>query len=129
VQQASVSGWAGVEAGTTLWSAKVVNDEAAILEAIHQVLSRARRDLTQRELDTAGEPRITSGHHRGRTVYWPTAMSARTAITRYDEAHARRSSVDDETARVDGPRRVSGARHTGGVTTRALPDLTPEQCG
>jgi len=55
-----------------------------------------RRDLTQRELDTAGEPRITSGHRRGRTVYWPTAMSARTAITRYDEAHARRNSVDDE---------------------------------
>ena len=33
---------------------------------------------------------------RGRTVYWPTAMSARTAITRYDQAHARRNSVGDE---------------------------------
>jgi len=55
-----------------------------------------RRDLTQRELDTAGEPRVTSGHRRGRTVYWPSSMAARTALARYDAAHARRSSVDDE---------------------------------
>ena len=31
------------ESGSTVWSAKVVNDEAAILEAVGQVLSRARQ--------------------------------------------------------------------------------------
>ena len=49
-------GWAGVdvgkahhwvclidEAGSTLWSSKVVNDEAAILDTIAEVLARAQR--------------------------------------------------------------------------------------
>ena len=49
-------GWAGIdvgkahhwvclidEAGSTLWSSKVVNDEAAILDAIAEVLARAQR--------------------------------------------------------------------------------------
>jgi len=31
------------EAGTTVWSAKVVNDEGAIVEAISAVLARAER--------------------------------------------------------------------------------------
>jgi len=48
-------GWAGVdvgkahhwvclidEAGSTLWSSKVVNDEAAILDTIAEVLARAQ---------------------------------------------------------------------------------------
>lgn len=54
MQQPVSRGWAGVdvgkghhwvclidEAGTTLWSAKVVNDEGAILEAVGTVLDRA----------------------------------------------------------------------------------------
>ena len=54
MQQPRSCGWAGVdvgkghhwvclidEAGTTVWSAKVVNDEGAILEAISAVLARA----------------------------------------------------------------------------------------
>ena len=54
MQQPRSCGWAGVdvgkghhwvclidEAGTTVWSAKVVNDEGAILEAITAVLARA----------------------------------------------------------------------------------------
>jgi hypothetical protein len=59
VQQQSVPrGWAGIdvgkghhwvclidEAGTTLWSSKVVNDEGAILEAIGEVLTRAEQVL------------------------------------------------------------------------------------
>lgn len=57
MQQKSVPrGWAGIdvgkghhwvclieEAGTTLWSSKVVNDEGAILEAIVEVLNRAEQ--------------------------------------------------------------------------------------
>lgn len=56
MQQPVPQGWAGVdvgkshhwvclidEAGTTLWSAKVVNDEAAILDAIAAVLARAEQ--------------------------------------------------------------------------------------
>ena len=55
-QQQVPRGWAGIdvgkghhwvclidEAGTTLWSSKVVNDEAAILEAIGEVLTRAEQ--------------------------------------------------------------------------------------
>lgn len=54
MQQSAARGWAGVdvgkghhwvclidENGSTMWSSKVVNDEAAILEAVGQVLSRA----------------------------------------------------------------------------------------
>ena len=56
MQQPVPQGWAGVdvgkshhwvclidEAGTTLWSAKVVNDEAAILDAIAAVLAQAEQ--------------------------------------------------------------------------------------
>ncbi len=58
VQHPVARGWAGIdvgkghhwvclidEAGSTMWSSKVVNDEAAILEAVGQVLSRAE-DVT-----------------------------------------------------------------------------------
>jgi transposase len=54
MQQPASCGWAGIdvgkghhwvclidENGTTIWSAKVVNDEAAILEAVGDVLARA----------------------------------------------------------------------------------------
>jgi len=57
-QQLLPRGWAGIdvgkghhwvclidEAGTTVWSAKVVNDEAAILEAVGAVLARAEQVL------------------------------------------------------------------------------------
>ena len=57
-QQLLPRGWAGIdvgkghhwvclidEAGTTVWSAKVVNDEAAILEAVGAVLARAEEVL------------------------------------------------------------------------------------
>lgn len=56
MEQVVPHGWAGVdvgkghhwvclidEAGATLWSAKVVNDESAILEAIAAVLGRAEQ--------------------------------------------------------------------------------------
>jgi len=56
VDQAVAQGWAGFdvgkghhwvclidESGATLWSRKAVNDEAAIIEAIGEVLSRARQ--------------------------------------------------------------------------------------
>ena len=54
MNQPVARGWAGIdvgkghhwmclidETGSTLWSSKVVNDEAAILEAISEVLKRA----------------------------------------------------------------------------------------
>ncbi len=56
MDQAVAQGWAGIDVGkghhwvclidesdSTLWSRKVVNDEAAILEAIGEVLSRAQQ--------------------------------------------------------------------------------------
>ncbi len=56
MDQVVAQGWAGIdvgkghhwvclidESGSTLWSRKVVNDEAAILEAIGEVLSRAQQ--------------------------------------------------------------------------------------
>jgi len=58
MEQVVPHGWAGVdvgkghhwvclidEAGATLWSAKVVNDESAILQAIAAVLGRAEQVL------------------------------------------------------------------------------------
>ena len=55
-QQPVPRGWAGVdvgkghhwvwlidEAGTTVWSSRVANDEGAILEAIGEVLARGQR--------------------------------------------------------------------------------------
>lgn len=58
MQQSVPRGWAGIdvgkghhwvclidEAGTTVWSSKVVNGERAILEAIAEVLTRAEQVL------------------------------------------------------------------------------------
>lgn len=65
MQKPASRGWAGVdvgkghhwvclidEAGTILWSAKVVNDEGAILEAVGAVLARAEQVV--RAVDVTG---------------------------------------------------------------------------
>ena len=77
MQQPRSCGWAGVdvgkghhwvclidEAGTTVWSAKVVNDEGAILEAISAVLARAELVVWAVDVTgtmSCGSPEIVEG--------------------------------------------------------------------
>jgi transposase len=119
MQQPRSCGWAGVdvgkghhwvclidEAGTTVWSAKVVNDEGAILEAISAVLARA--ELVVWAVDVTG---TMSGlllallaAHGQRVKYVPgrTANQMATAYRGEAKTDARDAYVIAETVRHRG---------------------------
>lgn len=48
-----------------------------------------RRDLTVRELDTSGTPRVASGYARGRSIYWAQSIPAHVAIADYEARQCR----------------------------------------
>ena len=52
-----------------------------------------RRDLSHRELGTAGEPRVRTTHVGTKAVYYPRAMSKSLAIARYVAAQSRPSAA------------------------------------
>jgi hypothetical protein len=49
-----------------------------------------RRDLSVRELDTAGTPRVLSGYQDGRALFWSHALPTEVALARYAAVRARR---------------------------------------
>lgn len=112
-------GWAGIdvgkghhwvclidEAGSTLWSSKVVNDEAAILDAIAEVLARAQQvswavDITG--TSSALLLALLSAHGQAAT-YVPgrTVNQMSTAYAGEAKTDARDAYVIAETVRLRG---------------------------
>jgi hypothetical protein len=112
-------GWAGIdvgkahhwvclidEAGSTLWSSKVVNDEAAILDAIAEVLARAQQvswavDITG--TSSALLLALLTAHGQGAT-YVPgrTVNQMSTAYSGEAKTDARDAYVIAETVRLRG---------------------------
>lgn len=48
-----------------------------------------RRDLSVREIDTAGIPRVMTGYRHGRCLYWSHRLPAEVALARYDACRPR----------------------------------------
>ena len=49
-----------------------------------------RRDLSVRETDTAGAPRVHTANQEGRCLFWSHALPAEVALARYESVRARR---------------------------------------
>ncbi len=117
--QPVAQGWAGIdvgkghhwvclidETGTTLWSSKVVNDEAAILDAIGEVLGRARHVLWAVDITGTSSGLLLAllSAHGQQASYVPGRTVNRMATAYRGEAKtdARDANVIAETARHRG---------------------------
>lgn len=117
--QPVAQGWAGIdvgkghhwvclidETGTTLWSSKVVNDEAAILDAIGEVLGRARHVLWAVDITGTSSGLLLAllSAHGQQASYVPGRTVNRMATAYRGEAKtdARDAYVIAETARHRG---------------------------
>lgn len=119
MQQSVPRGWAGIdvgkghhwvclidEAGTTLWSVKVVNDEGAILEAIGEVLTRAEQVLWAVDVTGTMSALLLAmlAAHGQQVTYVPGRTANRMAVAYQGEAKtdARDAYVIAETVRHRG---------------------------
>jgi len=123
-------GWAGIdvgkghhwvclidETGSTLWSSKVVNEQAAILDAIGEVLGRAQQvtwavDITSRQQRSAAGP-----VDRSRRGWQPATYVPGRTVNQMSTAYAGEAKTDARDAYVI----AETVRHRGDLTPVDVP--------
>ena len=123
-------GWAGIdvgkghhwvclidETGSTLWSSKVVNEQAAILDAIGEVLGRAQQvtwavDITSRQQRSAAGP-----VDRSRRGWQPATYVPGRTVNQMSTAYAGEANTDARDAYVI----AETVRHRGDLTPVDVP--------